>query len=82
MYKIPTMHTFDSLLTIGSDWPRHAKRLRNWYPHLTDEDLQSEPGRENEMLLRLEGRLNKSREEVVRIVRNVRMDRFDDGSNG
>jgi hypothetical protein len=76
MYKIPTIHNFSSLFTLSNDWPRHSKRLRQRFPHLTDADLNFEYGKENDLLVRLEGRLNKSREEVIRIVRNGRMDRF------
>lgn len=77
MYKIPTIHNFASLFTLSNDWPRHSKRLRNKFPNLTDADLNFEIGKENELLVRLEGKLNKSREEVVRMVRNGRMDSFD-----
>jgi hypothetical protein len=80
MYKIPTMHNFDSLITIDGDWPNHSKRLRNEYPHLTDADLLYESGKEKELMMRLVDRLNISREEVIRLLRNARMDRFNDGS--
>ncbi|MEY3441760.1 MAG: hypothetical protein RLZZ519_41 [Bacteroidota bacterium] len=51
------------------DWAAQAKQLKEKYPSLTDADLKIEPGKENEMLKRVEARLGRSRTEVQNIVR-------------
>jgi hypothetical protein len=45
-------------------WPKYREQLRREYPFLTDEDLRYEPGREEELLLRLQARLNKTKREI------------------
>jgi hypothetical protein len=55
-------------IVITSDWTAHSRGLREHYPLLSDNDLHYEPGKEAEMLCRIETRLNKTREEVIQIL--------------
>ena len=54
---------------IFGDWKRQADKLKNKFPQLTDSDLKFESGRENDLLKRVEERLNKKREEVINIIK-------------
>lgn len=53
------------------DWKDQSKQLKTQFSALTDEDLKFENGKENELLKRVETRLNKNRDEVVNIIRKV-----------
>ncbi|MEQ9465785.1 MAG: hypothetical protein RLN88_00150 [Ekhidna sp.] len=53
------------------DWKEQSKQLKTKYSTLTDADLKFEAGKENDLLKRVETRLNKNREEVVKIIKNV-----------
>lgn len=58
---------------ITGNWPEHAKRLQDKFSQLTDADLKFEAGKENELLGRVENRLNKKREEVINIINKTIM---------
>jgi hypothetical protein len=52
-----------------------SKKLKAKYPQLTDADLKFEAGKENEMISRLEKRLNKNHEEVIEILNKVQLEK-------
>ena len=52
-----------------------SKRLKEKYPQLTEADLKFESGKENEMIARLEKRLNKNHEEVVQILKKMQLEK-------
>lgn len=54
---------------ISGDWGVQSKRLQGKFSQLTDSDLKFEPGKEGELLSRVEHRLNKKREEVINILK-------------
>ena len=54
---------------ITGSWSNQSKELKGKFPQLTDEDLKFETGKENELLKRVETRLNKNREEVINIIK-------------
>lgn len=56
---------------INGDWYTQSKILREKFVQLTDADLKFEPGKENELLKRVETKLNKKREEVIAIIKQV-----------
>lgn len=58
----------DGFKMIGN-WDEQSKLLKEKFSQLTDADLKFESGKENELLTRLETRLNKKREEVVNIIK-------------
>ena len=53
---------------ITGNWEDQSKQLKEKYTQLTDADLKFETGKENELLARIESRLNKKREEVISII--------------
>lgn len=54
---------------VTGDWGRQSNLLIEQYPELTDDDLEFEEGKEDELIRRLEVRLNKKHDEVVDIIR-------------
>ncbi len=56
---------------VAGDWAVQSKALKSKFTHLTDLDLHLEPGKDTEMLRRLQHRLNKSREEAIEIIRSA-----------
>ena len=54
---------------ITGDWNIQAKELKEKFSQLTDADLKFEPGKENELLTRVESKLNKKRDEVISIIK-------------
>lgn len=53
---------------IPANWAAQSKALKSKFSQLTDEDLMVESGRENEMIYRVETRLNKNRQDVLSIL--------------
>ena len=45
-------------------WPQLKERLQKEYPHLTNEDLIYQIGKEGELLKRLEKKLGKTDKEI------------------
>jgi uncharacterized protein YjbJ (UPF0337 family) len=60
---------------ITGNWNTQSKQLKEKFPQLTDADLKFESGKENELLSRLQSRLNKKREEVIDIINNVQLEK-------
>jgi len=56
---------------ISGNWADQSKSLKNKFSLLTDADLKYESGKESELLGRLQNRLNKSREEVMAIIKKA-----------
>lgn len=56
---------------MAGDWDAQSKELKGKFSQLTDSDLKFEPGKENDLLKRVETRLNKKRDEVINIIKKV-----------
>lgn len=56
---------------IEKDWYKESKKLQEAFSQLTNEDLEFESGREEELLDRVASRLLKNREEVIRIIKKI-----------
>ena len=56
---------------ITGDWTAQSKNLKERFSALTDADLKYEPGKENELVGRVESRLNKDRSAVLSILRSA-----------
>ena len=54
--------------TIPGNWDVQSQELKKKYSTLTDSDLKFETGKEEELLKRVETKLGKKREEVIRIL--------------
>ncbi len=61
---------------ITGDWGRQSSLLQEKFPELTDDDLEFEEGKEDELLRRLEVRLNKKHDEVVNIIKKGQLETF------
>lgn len=55
--------------TITGNWDEQSKVLKEKFPQLTVSDLKFEQGKEDDLLTRVESRLNKKREEVMNIIK-------------
>jgi len=58
-----------AVFKITGNWADQSKALKTKFSQLTDADLKFEPGKENELLKKVETRLNKNREEVINIIK-------------
>lgn len=54
---------------ITGDWAVQATNLKEKYTLLTDEDLEFEVNKEESLLQRIGKKLNKKREEVIKIIK-------------
>lgn len=61
---------------VTGDWGRQSSFLQEQYPELTDDDLEFEEGKEDELIRRLEIRLNKNHDEVVKIITKGQLQSF------
>ncbi len=60
---------------ITGNWDAQSKQLKQKFSQLTDADLKFETGKENELLGRVETRLNKKREEVINIINKAQTEK-------
>jgi len=49
---------------LGKNWEESKQRIKAHYPHVKDEDLNFEPGKEEELLERLQEKLGKTKKEI------------------
>lgn len=54
----------ESNKSFEANWPQTKAQLKKEHPELTDEDLHYDPGKEEELLLRLQTKLNKTKKEI------------------
>lgn len=47
-----------------ASWEKHKAAFKQEHPHLTDEDVTYEPGKEGDMLERLQAKVGKTKEEI------------------
>jgi len=45
-------------------WPEYKEQIKKDYPHVTEDDLKYESGREEELLTRLQEKLGKTKKEI------------------
>jgi len=64
-----TKHKSSEPFKITGNWNNQSKHLKEKFTQLTDADLKLETGKENDLLKRVETRLNKTREEVIDIIK-------------
>lgn len=65
----PTQSNGGETFKVTGDWNTQSKQLKEKFSQLTDADLRFETGHENDLLSRIETRLNKKREEVINIIK-------------
>lgn len=66
---------------INGDWDTQSKQLKSKYPELTDSDLKYEKGKEDELLGRVENRLNKDRDTVMSIINKNQTEKSNQSEN-
>jgi hypothetical protein len=52
----------------SDDWGRQSTFLQNQFPELTDDDLEFEPGHEQQLFNRIGIKLNKNHKEVISLL--------------
>jgi uncharacterized protein YjbJ (UPF0337 family) len=60
-----------STFKITGNWNKQALELQKEFSELSDSDLEFQEGKEEELLKRVETRLNKSRQEVIDLIAKV-----------
>lgn len=58
-------------LEIKGRWNEVKGKLKQTYSQLTEDDLRYEEGKEEELLGRLQQKLGKSRDEVIKYLRSL-----------
>lgn len=56
---------------ITGNWEHSSKQLMKNHPTLTEHDVKLEVGKENELLSRVEKKLNIKREEAISLIQDV-----------
>lgn len=64
-----TKKTQPEAFIVNGTWEAQAKQVKTKFSQLTDVDLKFEIGKENDLLNRIGKRINKSREEVINIIK-------------
>jgi hypothetical protein len=64
---------------LGSPWPEVKEMLMENDLSLTDDDLDYQPGREEELLERLQKKMNKSKEEIQAYIESVSFNKAKSG---
>ena len=60
-----------SVLKLDVPWESVKERMKENDINLTDEDLEYIPGKEEELLQRLEKKMNRSRDQVVAYIESI-----------
>lgn len=67
---------------VSGDWASQSKSLKSRFSLLTDSDLHIEAGKDHEMLGRVQKRLDKTRDEAIRIIRSAEREKPTTPPNG
>ena len=69
-----TKSKIGSFKVVGN-WDKQSKILKEEFSELTDADLKFETGKEFELLTRIEARLNKKRDAVIKILKKGQLEK-------
>lgn len=58
-------------LEIKGNWNEMKGKLKQSYADLTDDDLKYQEGKEDELVGRIQKKIGKSRDEVVKMIRDL-----------
>ncbi len=61
---------------IWVEWEKKSKLLRRRFPQLIPSDLKFEKGKENDLLERLQNKLDKNKSEIIQIIENTITNKF------
>ena len=62
------LSTTDVTAPVLDNWNDQKEKLKTQFPTLTDEDLQYEEGKRDEMLTRIQDKLGKTRDELDGVI--------------
>ena len=65
----------DLRLQLHAPWEEVKERIKEHNHELTDEDLQYEPGHEEDLLNRLQSKLGKSRHQIKALIESISFNR-------
>ena len=65
---------FNDTFKIIGNWDVQSKKLKERFTELTDSDLKFEPGKENELVARIQSRLKLTREQVIDAIKSVHLE--------
>ena len=60
-----------NLLKLEAPWEEVKERMKDNDINLTDNDLEYIPGKEDELLQRLEKKMSKSREQIIAYIESI-----------
>ena len=60
-----------AILKLHAPWEEVKERMKDNDIWLTDEDLEYSPGKEEELLQRLEKKMDRSREQVIAYIESI-----------
>jgi len=60
-----------NLLKLEAPWEEVKERMKDNDINLTDDDLEYIPGKEEDLLQRLERKMNRSREQVIAYIESI-----------
>ena len=60
-----------SILKLEAPWEEVKEKMKDNDIRLTDDDLECFPGKEEDLLERLEKKMNKSREQVIAYIESI-----------
>lgn len=60
---------------LAAPWEEVKEKLKETNINLTDEDLSYQPGREDELLERLQQKINKPKEDIRELIESVAVNR-------
>jgi len=69
-----TKSKIGSFKVVGN-WDEQSNALKKEFSELTDADLEFETGKEFELLTRIETRLNKKRDAVIKILKKGQLEK-------
>lgn len=58
-------------LTLKGNWNQIKGKLKQEYADLTDDDLTLKEGKEDELVGRLQEKLGKTRDEVIKLIKDL-----------
>ena len=58
-------------LKLGAPWDEVKEKLKETNINLTDEDLAYQPGNEDELLQRLQKKINKPKDEIRKLIESL-----------
>ena len=59
------------MFKLQAPWEEVAEKIKETNIHITDEDLVYVPGKENELLIRLEKKMSLDRENIIYLIESI-----------